>query len=117
LEAILRTAPEITDPQKIDRMIPALQDKLYEGWNRKPPQTFTTDLNYQVGVAENGDILGFRFLNDAALTYVKETPLLDLRYNPTGATATKEPIGEFLVVFKPNNVIEISPWYGVVPSP
>lgn len=117
LEAILRTAPEITDPQKIDRMIPALQDKLYEGWNKKPPQTFTTDLNFQVGVAENGDILGFRFLNDAALTYVKETPLLDLRYNPTGAAATKEPIGEFLVVFKPNNVIEISPWYGVVPSP
>lgn len=98
-------------------MIEETQAKLYRGWNTKPPQTFKTDLEYRVGVAEDGDILGFKYLNDAALTYVKETPLLDLRYNPTGATPSAEPIAQFLVVFKPEGILEVSPWIGTQTKP
>jgi hypothetical protein len=117
---MLRTSPEITDLATLDRMIRPLQGKLYDGWNTKPPQSFTTNLEYRVGVAENGDILGFKFANDAALKYVKETPLLDLRYNPTSATASRSPIAQFFVVFRPDGILEISPWnYSseVKPSP
>jgi Domain of unknown function (DUF4335) len=120
LEAMLRTSPEITDLATLDRMIRPLQGKLYDGWNTKPPQSFTTNLEYRVGVAENGDILGFKFANDAALKYVKETPLLDLRYNPTSATASRSPIAQFFVVFRPDGILEISPWNyvpEVKPSP
>lgn len=111
IDAILNTAPEITDPSKLDPIIMALQAKLYKGWNAKPPQSFTTNLEYRVGVAENGDILGFKFANDAALTYVKETPLLDLRYNPTGATPSPVPVAQLLVIFRPDGILEISPWH------
>ncbi len=111
IDAILNTAPEITDPGKLDPIIVALQAKLYKGWNAKPPQSFTTNLEYRVGVDENGDILGFKFANDAALTYVKETPLLDLRYNPTGATPSPAPVAQLLVIFRPDGILEISPWH------
>ncbi|MBW4516782.1 MAG: DUF4335 domain-containing protein [Timaviella obliquedivisa GSE-PSE-MK23-08B] len=111
IDGILSTAPEITDPGKLDSIIVALQSKLYEGWNTKPPQSFTTNLEYRVGVAENGEILGFKFANDAALTYVKETPLLDLRYNPTGATPSPVPVAQLLVIFRPDGILEISPWH------
>ena len=111
IDAILNAAPEITDPSKLDTIIVALQSKLYKGWSAKPPQSFTTNLEYRVGVAENGDILGFKFANDAALTYVKETPLLDLRYNSTGATPSPVPVAQLLVIFRPDGVLEISPWH------
>jgi hypothetical protein len=118
LDAILRSSTEVTDPDKLDNLIEGLQTKLYQEWNYKPIPTFKTDLEYRVGVAENGDILGFKYANDAALTYVKETPLLDLRYNSTGAS--REPVAQLRVVFKPNSVLEVSPWDGTPseqPSP
>ena len=117
IDAILNTAPEIREPGKLDSIIVALQSKLYKGWNAKPPQSFTTKLEYRVGVAENGDILGFKFANDAALTYVKETPLLDLRYNPTGATPSPVPVAQLLVIFRPDGILEISPWHGTTENP
>jgi Domain of unknown function (DUF4335) len=117
IDAILNTAPEITDPKKLDSIIVALQSKLYRGWTTKPPQSFTTNLEYRVGVAENGDILGFKFANDAALTYVKETPLLDLRYNPTGAAPSPVPVAQLLVVFRPDGILEVSPWHGTPEKP
>lgn len=117
IDAILNTAPEIREPGKLDSIIVALQSKLYKGWNAKPPQSFTTNLEYRVGVAENGDILGFKFANDAALTYVKETPLLDLRYNPTGATPSPVPVAQLLVIFRPDGILEISPWHSTAQNP
>jgi hypothetical protein len=117
IDAILNTAPEITDPAKLDSIIVALQSKLYKGWIAKPPQSFTTNLEYRVGVDENGDILGFKFANDAALTYVKETPLLDLRYNPTGATPSPVPVAQLLVIFRPDGILEISPWHSTTEKP
>jgi hypothetical protein len=117
IDAILNTAPEIREPGKLDSIIVALQSKLYKGWNAKPPQSFTTNLEYRVGVAENGDILGFKFANDAALTYVKETPLLDLRYNPTGATPSPVPVAQLLVIFRPDGILEISPWHSTTGNP
>lgn len=117
IDAILSTAPEITDPGKLDEIIGTVQSKLYEGWMTKPPQSFTTNLEYRVGVAENGDILGFKFANDAALTYVKETPLLDLRYNPAGATPSPVPIAQLLVIFRPDGILEISPWNSPTEQP
>jgi hypothetical protein len=95
--------------------VASLQEQLYRGWQEKPAPTFTENLVYRVGVAENGDILGFKFANDPALAHVKETPLLDLRYNPTEASG-REPIAQFRVVFRPDEILEISPWYGEAPE-
>ncbi len=108
-EELLNNAPAITEPTRLESLTRSLRDTLDQSWRTTP--TFTEDLVYRVGVAENGDILGFRYVNQPALDFVKETPLLDLRYNPT-ETPRREPLAQFKVVFKPNGVLEVSPWDG-----
>jgi Domain of unknown function (DUF4335) len=111
VEALLASAPEITDPAELRSLTLKLRDQLDEAWGATP--AFDEDLVYRVGVADNGDILGFKYVNPASIAHVNETPLLDLRYNPIESnTATQEPIAQFRVVFTPSGVIEVSPWNG-----
>jgi len=112
LEALLDTAPEISDPALLDEMTLQLRDQLDADWTDRDAN-FEEELIYRVGVAENGDILGVKQVNEAAITYFDQTPLADLRYNPIDADApNQEPIGQFRVVFRPDGVIEVSPWNG-----
>ncbi|NJO74736.1 MAG: DUF4335 domain-containing protein [Leptolyngbyaceae cyanobacterium RM1_406_9] len=112
LEALLNTAPEISDPARLDEMTLQLRDQLDSAWTDRDAG-FDEELVYRVGVAENGDILGVKQVNEAAITYFDQTPLADLRYNPIDADALgQEPIGQFRVVFRPDGVIEVSPWNG-----
>jgi hypothetical protein len=113
LEALLDTAPEISDPEQLDEMTFQLRDQLDESWTNRTEADFDEELIYRVGVAENGDILGVKQVNEAAITYFDQTPLADLRYNPIDADApNQEPIGQFRVVFRPDGVVEVSPWNG-----
>jgi Domain of unknown function (DUF4335) len=113
--AALNNAPEITDPADQQRLLGVLQDKLDQTWKTTP--TFTKDLEYRVGLATNGDIVGYSFANSDALQYKQEIPLPELLRVPvatpgaTGAT-NPEPIAQYRVVFKPSGGLEISPWYG-----
>ena len=113
--AILEVAGNISDPAELDRLTADLQGQLYDGWQQKPEPTFTQPLEYRVGVDENGQIVGYRFANDDALTYLNEIPLSDLRFpvpeSPEAAAQTS--IAQFLVIFRPEGVVEISPWYGL----
>ncbi|WP_088890220.1 DUF4335 domain-containing protein [Leptolyngbya ohadii] len=114
-EAILTSRPEISDPAELEQLQIALYDRLDRSWLTEP--TFNEELVYRVGVARSGEILGFRFANDPALNFVNETPLVDLRY-PQNEANSQEPIAQFKVVFKPDGVLEISPWNGqAVPAP
>jgi Domain of unknown function (DUF4335) len=114
LETLLNSAPEITDPETIDQLTETLRDEVSSAWEREN-LTFSEDLVYRVGVAENGDILGFKQTDQAAIDYTDETPLLGLLYQPVDAAANRqEPIAEFRVVFRPNGVVEVSPWRGRV---
>ncbi|MDX2214119.1 MAG: DUF4335 domain-containing protein [Oculatellaceae cyanobacterium bins.114] len=108
---IFDSAPTITDSAQVGDLGQALRSELDEAWSTRP--SFTEDLIYRVGVAENGDIIGFDYENDAALEHRQEVPLLDLLYNPTD-TPTNEPIADFRVVFTPQGVVEVSPWHGRV---
>jgi Domain of unknown function (DUF4335) len=112
---LLNNSPEITDPADQQRLLGVLQDKLNQAWT-KPP-TFTKELQYRVGLATNGDIVGYGFANSEALQYKQDIPLPELVRVPvaaTGATGATnpEPIAQFRVVFKPSGGLEISPWYG-----
>lgn len=111
LTALLDSSPQITDPDQIDRLNRQLRDKLARAWNDDP--TFDDELVYRVGVGTNGDVLGFRYVNDASVDHVNQTPLLDLRYTPT-QSGQPEPIAEFRVVFTPRGVVQVSPWHGRV---
>lgn len=111
IEELLTSATPIADADQIDTLTQQLREQIINAWDQDP--TFDEALEYRVGVAENGDIVGFKFVNDPALTYVDEVPLLDLTYIPIDPdAAVEEPIGQFKVVFRPNGVVEVSPWYG-----
>lgn len=109
---VLVNANEITEPEQLDRLKTQLRDRLDDAWSQRP--TFTEDLVYQVSVAENGDILGFRYMNNAAVQHANQTPLPDLQYQQTDRSA--EPNALFRVVFTPGGVVQVSPWHGRPPE-
>ncbi len=129
----LANTPNITDAAELDRLTVQLYDKLDLAWKKTP--TFDGELIYRVGVNQNGDVIGYKYANDAALTYVTDTPLADLRFNTpasssssspeatnsspepasspnSGSTSSRTALAQFRVVFKSDGVLEVSPWDG-----
>ncbi|GAB4384749.1 MAG: hypothetical protein Kow00121_48660 [Elainellaceae cyanobacterium] len=113
LEAILASSNEILDPAELERLTGELQGELYAAWDSKPPPTFTEPLEYRVGVNEDGQIVGYKYVNDAAINYLPEIPLSDVQLAAAAANAETPDIAQFLVVFRPEGVLEVSPWYGL----
>lgn len=109
LNEALTPNSEITDPAVVDRLQDQLRDRLDEAWTQG--SDFPEELVYRVRAAENGDILGFRYVNDAAVQHMDKTPLRDLQYNSTGNDAP-EASTEFRVVFTPEGAVQVSPWHG-----
>ncbi len=113
LSDALDSSPEITDPAQLSTLKLQLRDKLASAWTQ--PTDFQEDLVYQVSAAQNGDILGFRYMNQSAVNYANQTPLPDLQYQPAEPT-DPEPVGLFRVVFTPSGAVQVSPWYGTPDS-
>jgi hypothetical protein len=112
LEETLENAPPITDPETISALNEELRTQIDDAWTQEP--TFEDDLIYRVAVTEQGDIVGYKYVNPEALDYVDETPLPDLTYQtPENSPPSREPIGQYRVVFTPAGVLEVSPWYSV----
>jgi len=116
LETMLDQAPEITDPTRLTILQQQLRDQIVAAWTTQP--TFTEELTYQVSMAKDGAIVGYKPENDAARDYVEQTPLSQIVYKPPGGgTASVEEIGLFKVVLQPNGVPEVSPWRGLTGTP
>lgn len=112
-EAIFNSSPEITDPEKLNQVLGKFRTGLYQAWEKQPDSTFNQDLVYQVGVNEQGEVVGYRFADQEAIDLVNETPLRDmLRRRGALQNTSQEPIAQFRVVFKSNGIAEISPWHG-----
>lgn len=115
LEAAL-TAPEITDAAQLEGLGKKLYTQIDQAWKDRTP--FVQDLVYRVGVAKDGAIVGYKPINPAALTYAKQTPLLNLLYLPTGGSQPgTEPIAQYKVVFTSSGVLEVAPWQQVMVTP
>jgi hypothetical protein len=114
LGTLLNTAPAVTDATTLRRLSSQLRDQLDQAWTKTP--RFDNNLVYRVGVSENGDILGFKYVNQDSIAHVDQTPLPDLRYNSVDPNATsREPIAQLRVVFTPQGAVEVSPWAGYRP--
>ena len=112
LEETLENAPPITDSETISALNEDLRAQIDDAWTQEP--TFEDDLIYRVAVTEQGDIVGYKYVNPEALDYVDETPLPDLTYRtPENGLPSREPIGQYRVVFTPTGILEVSPWYSV----
>lgn len=110
LEDVVAASPMIAELTTLEQLNDDLRDTLSEAWDRDGAD-FPEDLEYRVVVAEDGSIVAYRHRNEVALEYVDQTPLRELLYLPVG-DAQDQPLAEFKVVFRPEGVIEVSPWHG-----
>lgn len=116
LESLVTAAPEITDPTQLYFLQRKLQNNIYQKWTTR--RQFRQDLIYRVGVAKDGAVVGYKPVNSAAGDRLEETPLPELLYIPaTGSDISKEPLGQFRVVFTRRGVPQVSPWYGYKEKP
>ncbi|MEM8602578.1 MAG: DUF4335 domain-containing protein [Cyanobacteria bacterium P01_H01_bin.121] len=107
----LPPVPEITDRQQLLQISTQLYDEINRAWINVP--IFDDSLIYRVSATQDGAIIGYRGENDAADSFVDETPLPELLYSPTSTAINQaEPIAQFRVTFKPDSILEVSPWYG-----
>lgn len=114
LEANLTTAPEITDSEELDKLGQQLRQQIEGSW--KSGTALSQDLIYRVGVSQNGDILGYKPVNSAALQNVQKTPLLSL-LSRQGDRPTTTPLAQFKVSFTRTGGVEVSPWRQATTSP
>ncbi|MBD2098646.1 DUF4335 domain-containing protein [Trichocoleus sp. FACHB-591] len=118
VQAALAAAPEITDPTQLNSLSKKVYDQIDQSWKQEPE--FEQELVYRVSVAQDGAILGYREAENTPTEAAQQTPLLDLLYIPAnGGSLAQEPVGQFRVVFRPNGVLQVSPWggYSAPPSP
>ncbi len=115
LEALINTAPEISDASKLYDLNRQVYNQINPAWvNRKG---LNENLVYRVGVAADGAIIGYKAVNSRANDAAGQTPLPNLLYNPAQRNASKEPLAQFKVVFTPRGVLETSPWFGYKQKP
>jgi len=115
LEALINTAPEITDASKLYDLNRQVYNQINPAWvNRKG---LNQSLVYRVGVAADGAIVGYKAVNSSANDASGQTPLPNLLYNPASRDASKEPLAQFKVVFTPRGILETSPWFGYKQKP
>ena len=113
IEELFTTATPIADSDQLDALTTELRTQIVASWTEAPE--FEDELEYRVGVSEEGQIIGYKYENDAAITYDDEVPLGDLTVFPQvdeEPINSETPIAQFRVVFLPSGVIEVSPWYG-----
>ncbi|TAF57189.1 MAG: DUF4335 domain-containing protein [Oscillatoriales cyanobacterium] len=110
------TPPSLTDAPTVTQSLDDLSTTLYDKFKDDP--SFDRSLAYRLGVTAEGTLAQVEPLTADARSFYGETPLPDL-YDPAAAIAVTDdrvtlmPLVEFRVVFQPNGVIEIAPWYGM----
>jgi hypothetical protein len=116
LESVLTTAPEIKDATQLESLQKQLYDQVDQSW--KGRSGIPQDLVYRVGVNKDGTIVGYKPVNPAALTYSKQTPLLNLlSLSAATSRAASDPIAQFKVIFTPSGVVDVAPWQQAMATP
>ncbi|MEO0540893.1 MAG: DUF4335 domain-containing protein [Cyanobacteria bacterium P01_A01_bin.105] len=88
-----------------------LEDQIADGL--PADATFETPLLYEVSVAEDGAIVDYRAVNQAALTEAEATPLPALTYEPVEGAET--PVSApFSVRFDADGGLTVAPWSDAV---
>ena len=116
LEALLKKVPEINNSSQLKALNRQVYNQINPEWKNRG--ALKQDLVYRVGVAADGAIVGYKAVNKEANTGIEATPLPRLLYNPANQKPiTNEPIAQFRVVFRRNQILEISPWNGYTRTP
>ncbi len=105
--ALWEKAPKITD----EDTIASLQSDLKAQIDEAVPEytSFSEPLAYKVAVNEAGEVVGYRFENDAALRDIDKTPLPRLaRANAAAENLEENVIAQYAVAFNADGV-EVTP--------
>ncbi len=113
LETTLVAAPEITDRATLEQLGKQLRGTIEPRWT--PQSAVPQDLIYQVGVGKDGEILGYKPMNEIALENAAKTPLLGLVAVQGDRPA--KPLARFKVAFTSNGSLEVEPWKEATTSP
>ena len=71
---------------------------------------FDEALIYRIAVSTDGDILGYKYENDAALENIDRTPLPQLTFIPIDVEqAIDEPVAQFRLTLQPDGMVELEP--------
>ena len=105
--ALWEKAPRITNQDKLAALQSDLQLKINKATG--PDAKFADKLAYQVAVNEAGEVVGYKFGNDAALRDVDKTPLPRLaKANAAAEGLEKGAIAQYAVTFSPEGAM-VSP--------
>ncbi|NEP63653.1 MAG: DUF4335 domain-containing protein [Symploca sp. SIO2G7] len=113
LEEVIQSEIEITDPTEVRFLQRSLYKKVNQAWQDRGE--LYQNLSYRVSVGQDGEIVGYKSINNTSVDADEETPLPELLY--TSTTDNKEPIASFRVVFNRTGVLEVSPWLGYKGEP
>ncbi|MBD2325365.1 DUF4335 domain-containing protein [Alkalinema sp. FACHB-956] len=118
LETALDKVPPITDPEEIAKLQAGLEEKLKLQYSvaAQVPEA----LVYRVSVGKDGNIVGYKDQNEAALKNSAKTPLPSLLVKPVPGQPVAEAIAQYRVTFQPDGSLEVIPWEAVTaasPSP
>ncbi len=106
--ARLSDAPEITDEDALSQLQSDLVEALEADWTA--PADLDVPLTYRVAVSTDGDLLGYRHGDNAALANVENTPLPDLTYRPLNIDEiVAEPVAQFEVTLDPDGSVVVVP--------
>jgi hypothetical protein len=112
--SVVNTATQIaaiTDKQQLRLLNQKLSDQIAQNW--QPGQRlFEQKLVYRVKMSQEGAIVSYAPVNQAALKYLQETPLPNLSNSIQTNSIAKQSLIDFEVVFTPQGILEVAPWYG-----
>jgi hypothetical protein len=111
LEALLTTNPEITDANKLRLIQTIVYENIFRNWQNR--SAITEDATYQVGVLEDGSLVGYQPVDQSAGSSIDKTPLPELLSIPrNGDELAAKAIAQFRIVFTRRGALQISPWRG-----
>jgi hypothetical protein len=111
LDQQVENAPAITDADTLETLQADLVQRLGADWDGDA--AVDQDLVYRVAVAANGDVVGYRYLSDAALAAVDQTPLPRVTFLAVDPDVVAvEPLADFRVTFTPAGAVDVEPWGG-----
>ncbi|MFM2429197.1 MAG: hypothetical protein RLZZ511_410 [Cyanobacteriota bacterium] len=98
------TTAKITDPAKLKQLSTTLEQQLQVGLGSG---AIAEAVRYEIQLGQDGKILDYRPLSEAAKNLVNQTPLDKLRYNAVPGTTTEEPVASLIAEFKPDGSVRV----------
>jgi hypothetical protein len=109
----LSTAPAIADDDQLSDLEAEVTNTLESALEELADDgslAFDDALVYRIAVSTDGEILGYKYENDAALENVDSTPLPRLTFIPIDVErAIDEPVAQFRLTLQPDGTVELEP--------